>query len=105
MDGNVPGGLPKNTRLESGLKNELSKKKSHTDWDEQEGYSFQKETAEGKTKMQGKNMELSDKGKNMEHSAETQPQGTLLSLNFNSVFTNLVTLGKSFNLSAVLYSN
>lgn len=27
MDGNVPGGLPKNTRLESGLKNELSKKK------------------------------------------------------------------------------
>ena len=27
MDGNVPGGLPKNARLESGLKNELSKKK------------------------------------------------------------------------------
>ena len=27
MDGNVAGGLPKNTRLESGLKNELSKKK------------------------------------------------------------------------------
>lgn len=94
----------KNTRLESGLKNELSKKKSHTDWDEQEGYSFQKETAEGKTKMQGKNMELSDKGKNMEHSAETQPQGTPRS-RILTVFTNLVTLGKSFNLSAVLYSN
>lgn len=34
MDGNVAGGLPKNTRLESGLKNELSKKnktESHTD--------------------------------------------------------------------------
>ena len=29
MDGNVPGGLPKNTRPESGLKNELSNKKSH----------------------------------------------------------------------------
>lgn len=27
MDGNVAGDLPKNTRLESGLKNELSKKK------------------------------------------------------------------------------
>ena len=55
--------------------------------------------------MQGKKVELSDKGKNMEHSAETQPQGTLLSLNFNSVFTNLVILGKSFNLSAILSSN
>ena len=55
--------------------------------------------------MQGKNVELSDKGKIMEHSAETQPQGTLLSLNFNSVFTNLVILGKSFNLSAILSSN
>ena len=41
----------------------------------------------------------------MEHSAETQPQGTLLSLNFNSVFTDLVTLGKSFNLSAILSPN
>ena len=69
------------------------------------GIHSKKETAEGKTKMQGKNMELSDKGKNMEHSAETQPQGTLLSLNFNSVFTNLVILGKSFNLSAILSSN
>ena len=69
------------------------------------GIHSKKETAEGKTKMQGKNMELSDKGKNMEHSAETQPQGTLLSLNFNSVFSNLVILGKSFNLSAILSSN
>ena len=77
MDGNVPGGLPKNARLESGLKNELSKKKSHTDWDEQEGYSFQKGTAEGKTKMQGKNMELSDKGKTKERIWSIQQRHSL----------------------------
>lgn len=77
MDGNVPGGLPKNTRLESGLKNRLSKKKVTQTGMSKKGIHSKKKQLEGKTKMQGKNMELSDKGKNMEHSAETQPQGTL----------------------------